>query len=255
MINKELIRRNFSKHAKYYDRYSHIQNICASELIDKINGPNFNRILDIGCGTGNYTELLQKKFPGAYIKALDLSSDMIKVAEEKLQKENIDFMIADAETVDLEGQFDLISSNATFQWFENLDFALSRYKELLNKKGVISFTIFGPSTLPELDESLKELYGEDNFISAFNFVKKEIIQKILQNLFKEASIQENIYKQTHNSLLELLRKIKYTGTRGNGINKKNFWSSQAIYNLERIYKRKFGDITATYQVFFCRGVK
>ena len=53
----------------------------------------------------------------------------------------------------------------------------------------------------------------------------------------------------------LLKKIKYTGTRGNGAERKSFWTSKMVNDLEKIYRKRCKDIIATYQVFFCRGVK
>ncbi len=92
MIDKELIKRNFSRYAEYYDQYCSVQSLCARKLIEKnktdcirsllskrASGPL--RILEIGCGTGNYTKLLIKRFPNAEIKALDISPAMIKIAK------------------------------------------------------------------------------------------------------------------------------------------------------------------------------
>ncbi len=253
MVNKEIIKNNFSRYARYYDRYSTIQNLCALRLVDKVNGNSYKKILDIGCGTGNYTKLLKDKFPEACIKAIDISGEMVKVAKEKLQNEEIEFIVADAETANLQEQFDFISSNASFQWFENLEGFLLRYKKFFNENGIILFSIFGPLTFYELNESLKELSGGDKSISSCNFIKKGKIEEILKRLFKKVMIEEHIYKQTHNSLSELLKRIKYTGARGNGINSKKLWTPGMVYNLEKIYKRKFKDIVTTYQVFFCKA--
>ena len=254
MINKEIIKNNFSRCARYYDRYSRIQNLCATRLINELDGGNFAKILDIGCGTGNYTKLLQDKFPEARIKAIDISEKMVEAAKKKLGNVGVEFIIADAETADLKEEFGLISSNASFQWFEDLRGTLLRYKRLLGKDGIISFSIFGPHTFYELNEALKELSGRDASISSCNFIKKPELAEILKGLFKKAGIHEEIYKDRYRSLSELLKIIKYTGTRGNGVNRRSFWTTDKIYNLDEIYKKRFKDITATYQVFYCKGI-
>ena len=203
----------------------------------------------------NYTKLLKERFPGASIKAIDISPAMIEVAKEKLEDRRIEFIITDGEAIDFKEKFDLISSNASFQWFEDLEKALSRYKRLLNKNGIILFSAFGPLTFYELDESLKELSGEDVSVSSCNFFEKARIEEILKRLFKKIEVEQKIYKENYNSLSELLKKIRYTGTRGNGADRKNFWTPKMMDELERIYKKKSQDITATYQIFFCKGVK
>ena len=120
MIDKSLVEKNFSRYACYYDAYSTVQNLSASDLAAGIGESKFKSILDIGCGTGNYTALLRNKFPGARIKALDISGEMIKVAKEKLRGGEIEFIVGDGEALNLREKFDLISSNASFQWFTNL---------------------------------------------------------------------------------------------------------------------------------------
>jgi len=252
---KNIIERNFSKYAEYYDSYSSIQNICASELIQKISADSVNRILDIGCGTGNYTKLLRERFPSAEIKAVDISDKMVDMARKKLSREKIEFIVADAEKADFEEKFDLISSNAAFQWFEDLRDAVMKYKNMLNDGGLISFSTFGPLTFYELDASLKELAGRHVSISSFDFMEMTEISDILREFFKKVSMNIRIYSEDFESVSELLKKIKYTGTRGNSSLRKDLWTRKTMSCLEEIYKNKFGNIRATYQVFFCRGVK
>lgn len=252
MINKEIIKNNFSRYARYYDRYSAVQNLCALELINRIKREDFDNILDIGCGTGNYTRLLRHKFPLARIKAIDISQEMIEVAKRKLQNARIEFMVADAEAIDLGECFDFISANASLQWFDNLKKALSRYKRFLNKNGVILFSIFGPRTFYELNKSLN-VFGKNTLVTSSNFSKIEKIRKILKSLFKKVVVEQRIYKERYNSLSELLKKIKYSGIRGNSINR-GIWTPQTIYNLEKIYKNNYKDIVVTYEVFFCKGL-
>lgn len=255
MRDKEIIERNFSRCARYYDDYSDIQDFCGLMLIGKLESGAFDRILDIGCGTGNYTKLLRRKFPHAEIKAIDISGEMIKIAREKLRDKSIEFVTRDAEKIGSKESFDLISSNASFQWFTNLRETLLNYKKLLNKNGIMLFSTFGPLTFYELNYALKELFKEDTRISSCRFLEKIKIREFMENLFKKVEIEEEAFKERHPSLRGLLRKIKYSGIRGSGINTKNLWVSEKVDKLERIYKRKFKEIVATYQVFICKGVK
>jgi len=115
MVNKAIIKENFSKHAREYDQYSKVQNFCASKLINEIGCKQCHNILDLGCGTGNYTKLLRDKFPKSLIKAVDISRAMVEVSKEKLSNQKIEFIIADAEQFKLDNGFDLVTSNASFQ--------------------------------------------------------------------------------------------------------------------------------------------
>jgi malonyl-CoA O-methyltransferase len=260
MMNKELIRKNFSRCAPYYDKYSAVQRLCASRLITGLNGKRPAHILEVGCGTGNYTALLRKRFPRAGISALDISAEMVKKAREKLTDKTIEFITADGEKMDFQRKFDLISSNAAFQWFEDLETALSRYKKSLHPAGIISFSTFGPQTFHRLNYCLGQFFGEKEAkINSCAFPEKIKLKRMLKRFFGKVEVGEAQYKEAYNKLSELLARIKYTGARGNGagtgVNRKKIWTPKMINELEGIYKRKFGNIAVTYQAFFCRGEK
>ncbi len=253
MMDKELIRRNFSIHAKDYDMHCSVQNLCALKLISRIEAGHFSKILDIGCGTGNYTKLLREKFPSAEITAMDISRDMIEITRKKLPGHLMEAMVADAETENLKERFDFITSNSSFQWFENLEKTLIKYRALLSKNGLLLFSTFGPLTFKELKDCLRESYEEDMEISSSHFIDKKEIEEILEKIhFRKKRIEEEIITEHYPSLLDLLSSIKYTGTRGVGINARGIWTPAIIDRLERIYRKKFKSIRATYQVFFCQ---
>jgi len=245
MVAKEKIKRNFSRYAAYYDEYCSVQDHCGRGLIAKAGVENFGKILDIGCGTGNYTKLLRERFGSAVIKAVDISAEMVATARGKSAGQRIEFIVADAETAQFGEKFELVTSNACFQWFDDLEKSLGRYKNILDKNGIILFSIFGPSTLYELAEAM----GES--LSCGSFVGAETIKQMLEKYFADVSVTEEMLKETYSRLWELLRTIKYTGT-GGGTNGRIISRGQ-IKRLEQVYKEKFGDITATYQVFYCRA--
>jgi len=277
MIDKRIIEENFSKHAWEYDQHSRIQNFCASRLIKEVNANSFLSILDIGCGTGNYTRLLKDRFPQAKIKAVDISAEMIEVAKEKFGDGEVEFIVADAESFNLEEEFDLISSNASFQWFGDLRSDLTRYKQVLGRGGLILFSTFGPKTFFQLHSCLEEFLGKPLSISASNFLKRREVEEILKGIFSEVQVKEEIYNQNYNSLLELLESLRCTGTRGNGLRGEIFWTPRRVASIEEIYRKRFSapakgwsqpeagqpvgegsggkGIVATYQIFFCRGIK
>ncbi|MEK6727987.1 MAG: malonyl-ACP O-methyltransferase BioC [Candidatus Omnitrophota bacterium] len=253
-MDKRIITRNFSRCAHTYDRYADIQKRAASELLGLIDQVDFRNILEIGCGTGNYTLLLMKKFKQAKLEAIDLSERMVEVACEKFKRGEVDFRVADAENTELRENYDLITSNACFQWFEDLRKALRKYKGSLSKEGIIAFSIFGPGTFKELNESLKSL-GLSAFGNGVSFTSQEGLKSILEENFKEAQIKEALYEETFLCLKDLLRKIKYTGIRGEGFGAKMLFTPRVFERLQDCYLGKFKKIKATCQVFYCRARK
>jgi ubiquinone/menaquinone biosynthesis C-methylase UbiE len=75
------------------------------------------RILDLGCGTGSTTVLLQETFPNAQVIGLDLSPYMLIMAERKAQEKQlpIRWCHGKAEDTGLEGEtFDLVTASLLF---------------------------------------------------------------------------------------------------------------------------------------------
>lgn len=252
-MDKSKIADNFSRYAHLYDKYASVQNKAASELASSLKSRNISRILELGCGTGNYTLLLREKFKEARIRALDISEEMVGVARNKLKNENIEFMVADAEDIIPDKDFDLVTSNACFQWLNNLEKVLPGYAGLLPKGGVFSFSIFGPQTFCELNAVLKSVL-EDSVDSAY-FCNHDRLKEILKDNFKSVKIKEVCYKESFTGLRGLLEKIKYSGVKGSGLSKKIYFSRGLLEKLEKAYLDKFQQIHVTYQVFFCYGEK
>lgn len=249
-MDKEVIASNFSRYAGTYDEYADVQRRSACDLLALLPKRDFNRILEIGGGTGNYTLLLKEKFRKAKIKTVDISETMTEVASCKIKEARVEFIVADAETIDLKESFDLITSNACLQWFEDLNGSLRKYRGFLRKDGLVVFSAFGPKTFWELNKSLGCIF-KNNATASANFFEKNEIRKILSRNFKEARIKEVTYSESFLRVVDLFKKLKYTGTNGNGLGRRISFSARSLRELEEVYLRKFQKIRVTYQVFFC----
>ncbi len=73
------------------------------------------RVLDAGCGPGNSTAVLARRWPGAKLTGLDFSPEMLETARAKLP--GIPFVQGDmGGDLSALGQFDVVYSNAALQW-------------------------------------------------------------------------------------------------------------------------------------------
>jgi len=250
---KESILKNFSRYAHLYDKYANIQALAACELIKMSCAGSIGHVLELGCGTGNYTYLLRQRYRDADITATDISEKMISQGRRKLNGENIKFIIADAEEFDPGDRFDLVTSNAAFQWFDDQEMAIQKYRRAISEGGFLLFSIFGPSTFRELGESLRVILGEGTSISTDGFLGKGRLKAMLERHFGTVVVTELVVKERYPSLLELLRKIRYTGTRGSGTGSTLLWKRETLDKVEEAYKEKFGAIEATYQIFLCKA--
>ncbi len=251
----DIILRNFSRYASTYDQYAQIQRRVSSELLNQIQDNGISGILEIGCGTGNFTLALRDRFKQAQVLAFDISERMIQEAKAKIKDRNTRFFVADARKFSSRLKFGLIASNACFQWLDDIDAALNRYKGMLKERGFILFSNFGPRTFGELKQVLELGSLSDASIAANGFLPSVDLKAMLRRHFSESEIREKEYKEYFPSIRQLLAKIKYSGISGNGLNKRVYLSQNLLDNLNRIYLDKFGSIVATYQVIFAKAIK
>lgn len=94
------------------------------------------KILDAGAGTGNFSLKLAKK--GAEVTGIDLSEDMLKLAEEKTKQEGYDipFLKRDIfETGFGDESFDAVFSMAAFEFIEDHERAIEELYRLVKPGG------------------------------------------------------------------------------------------------------------------------
>lgn len=100
--------------ATQYSKFEDERNRPIRDLLAQVLNENVGRAADIGCGPGNSTEFLQRKFPGAAIVGMDSSQDMLDAARKRLP--DVRFDLGDIARWSEPGPFDVILSNAALQW-------------------------------------------------------------------------------------------------------------------------------------------
>jgi trans-aconitate 2-methyltransferase len=103
------------------------------------------RVIDVGCGPGNSTELLVERWPQAEIIGIDTSADMLRRARERLPEQtfvevNVAHWVPPANT-------DLLFANAIFQWVPEHLRQLQRLLDELPSGGVLAVQM--PDNLDE----------------------------------------------------------------------------------------------------------
>jgi malonyl-ACP O-methyltransferase BioC len=259
-MKKQGIRVKFSRAAESYDSYAKVQIEVARRLAGKLpqehNKPDIKTILEIGCGTGNYTSLLAARFPGAKIIALDFSPEMLAKALSKLQGKDIDFVCAEGERFLQEAPaetFDLVTSNGSLQWFADIDNALHNMARILKTGGAMSCSIFGPQSLKELGQGLQAMHSFAEIIAAQTFPQLERLQKALHSNFKEGKAEEELIEKEYSSAHDLLLHIKKTGTSGWQQNMQHPLTREGVCRLDEWFDKTFGACRVTYQILFLEG--
>lgn len=118
-INKPRIRQAFQKALSDYDRHALIQQKMTINLIahlqDYLPDMPLENVLELGCGSGMLSALLQKQISANYWLFNDLCDVRSRLAEKLPQ--SFDFYCGDAENFPFQRQFDLIASASVVQWF------------------------------------------------------------------------------------------------------------------------------------------
>jgi trans-aconitate 2-methyltransferase len=94
------------------------------------------RIADLGCGTGNATEVMAKRWPDAAIFAVDSSEEMLAKAETETGK--VRWIQADVGNWAPDGPLDLIYSNAALHWLTDHAALFPKLVGMLTSGGVLA---------------------------------------------------------------------------------------------------------------------
>lgn len=110
------------------------------DLLSRL-GVEFKKILDLGCGPGNSTENLFKKYNTATIIGFDSDDNMLEKA--KNFHPDLEFVKGYAPTDfnKLIRKFDLVFSNACIHWIENQENLIDEVYKILNDKGIFAVQI------------------------------------------------------------------------------------------------------------------
>jgi trans-aconitate 2-methyltransferase len=127
-----------------YLRFANERTRPAAELLARVPSSLHSparslRIVDLGCGPGNSTELLVERFPGADVLGVDNSEAMLETARKQLPQARFEAGdIASWAPAEGEPAPDLIYANASIQWVGEHESLIPRLFSLLAPGGVLA---------------------------------------------------------------------------------------------------------------------
>jgi trans-aconitate 2-methyltransferase len=108
----------------------------ARELLARVPLENAARVVDLGCGPGNSTELLVQRFPGAAVTGVDNSAEMLVRARKDVA--GVNWALADAAQYRAPEAVDLLFANALLQWLPDHERLFPALLEQVCADGVLA---------------------------------------------------------------------------------------------------------------------
>jgi trans-aconitate 2-methyltransferase len=189
----------------------------AIDLIRRIDHRSPERILDVGCGPGNSTNILYNRWKKANITGIDNSKAML----EKANKTNgsINWVLGDAGG-DLShlGTFDIIFSNAVFQWIPHIEILIPKLFNMLNEHGVLAAQIPFVQDMPIhniiIDISTKPEWSQHfRNVSTYKLYSPEFYYEVLSRITTDIDLWETRYFHIMDGYDDLLEWFTSTGLR------------------------------------------
>lgn len=188
----------FGKNFSTYDENAIIQKKVAENLTNfiskKFNNQKFDKVIELGCGTGIFTREFLKKFE---INEIDLN-DCFNTRD-YFKEINYKNFICDDMNEAIIKNYDIVISSSSFQWIEDLE----KLIESISKKSEkLAFSIY-------IDGNLREI--AEHFGVGLKYKKIEDILIILKKYFKNTEYYSEEKTLNFSSPIEALRHLKRTG--------------------------------------------
>ena len=207
-MNKTLITERFTKAIGTYTQEATAQKLIANHMMGlmKRHLHQFwpKRVVEFGCGTGNYSHLLHQHYYPQEMLLNDICGEVRHACNELLQK-GVKFEQGDAERLHFPEECDLITSCSTLQWFEDPNGFFERCSRYLSPNGYLAFSTFGLNNM----EEIRQTTGQ-----GLPYRTLEELAKGLQPYYDIIHTEEQRLVYHFDHPLSVLRHLKQTGVTG-----------------------------------------
>ena len=251
-LDKTRVAHSFSRAATTYDSVASLQRKVGDALLKKIPAnTSVQHVLDLGCGTGYFTPLLQQLFSQALVTGVDIAEGMLQFARAHFPSQNA-WVCSDAEQLPFaNASVDLIYSNFALQWCTNLPALFAELRRVLKPGGELIFTTLGPATLHELKSAWQQV---DNHVHVNEFHERDALLSALQKAgFGQVDCEHAPEVMEFKHLSDLTRSLKALGAQNvNSGRLTGLTGRKKIQAFKQAYEnaRRNNMLPATYDVFY-----
>lgn len=148
------------------------------------------RVLDVGCGSGDFIKLLDTTFEGkARITGIDPGEQWLKEARTRFQQEHIEFIRMSGEQLQFEDNtFDVVALSNALHHLENIEQTLNEMERVVKPGGWLLINEISNGELTPAQENQRMLHHFKSFVDRLHgithrptWTSDEILEIVVQN--------------------------------------------------------------------------
>ncbi|WP_028388076.1 malonyl-ACP O-methyltransferase BioC [Legionella fairfieldensis] len=256
MTLKNEICNSFNKCAQGYEQAAKVQKEIGMRLFERLHylkiAPRY--VLDLGCGTGFFTQMLKNLYPKASVIGLDLAHAMLIEARKK-QGWRRKWPLINGDMTSLpfaDSLFDLIFANQVIHWSSSFSSLFGELNRVMNANACLMFSTLGPDTFKELKQTWQTV---DDYAHANEFNDMhDIGDFLLAEHFQDPVVDMEVLTAHYPDLRHLVQSLKAQGVRNinqarnKGLTTRLAW--QAFESAYRTLCTAEGKYPLTYEVVY-----
>lgn len=250
------ISKAFNRHAAEYEVAAKVQQEIGGRLLERLHYLSMKpqRILDLGCGPGFFSQELARMYPKAQVVGLDLAQIMLLQARKKQGwRRRWSLVAADMECMPFaDGAFDLVFANQVIHWGGHLTSVFRELNRIIKPNGCLMFTTLGPDTFQELKAAW---FGVNHYAHVNEFADMhDVGDWLMSEHFLDPVIDMELLAVHYESLPKLLQSLKAQGVkninpkRNQGLTGKTAW--QQFRQNYAAMQTNNGKYPLTYEVVY-----
>jgi trans-aconitate 2-methyltransferase len=234
--------------AEQYLKFGDERTQPVRDLISRIQLPSPRRIIDLGCGPGNSTEDLRRRWPTATTTGLDNSTEMIERARQAHPEGT--WVPGDAATWTSTECYDLVFSNAMLHWVRDHEAVCPRLFDQVADGGALAFQVPAHYDSPlhrEILEVSRDSEWTDRMVAARAALTNhppEFYYDLLEGRASRLDIWETTYYHVLAGPDAVLEWFRGSGLRPflealNGDGEQRRFESRLVARYEKTYPRRW----------------
>lgn len=230
------------------------------DLVGRIRLDSPTKIIDLGCGPGNSTQVLVQRWPGSQVTGADYSPAMIEQA--RTDYPNQKWIIADAGNLRLAETYDLVYSSATIQWIPNHEKLIPDLLSLAAENGALAVQVPLYHTMP-ISQAIEDVAARRSWKEKtagcndlFTFHSAGYYYDLLAGMTKSLDLWATSYVHVMESHRHILEMIKATGLkpyleRLGSEEEKTSFEDEVLAEIRRVYpEQKNGKVLFPFERLF-----